>query len=1239
MRIVIDMQGSQTESRFRGIGRYTLSFAQAVVRNRGEHEVVLALSGLFPDTIEPLRAAFDGLLPQENIRVWEAPGPVRECEPDNHTRREVAEKIREAFLAALQPDVIHVSSLFEGFVDDGVTSIKTFDHHTPVSVTLYDLIPLTNGKHYLDPKPAYRAYYLRKIDHLKRADRLFGISAYAGQEAVAHLGFDSAHVVHIGTASAGNFKPVTVQPHEERALRERLGLHRPFAFYFSASDERKNHPRLIKAWAQLPESLRQGHQLALAGVLTGHQTVFEQHVRKAGLKPGKDVVILPWLPDEEINLLLNLCKVFVFPSWHEGFGLPVLEAMECGKAVIASNTSSLPEVVGRQDALFDPFDVHAIAQKIRQVLTDDAFRHDLERHALEQANKFNWEQCAQRAWLAWENFHDSGKQDIRRLRQSWAATYHNFITNQQRLIDEIAMLLTSGRHPSEEELCRLAECMARCEQQIESYLRSKPLPKQTVWRIEGPFDSSYSLALVNRETARALESLGHTVVLHSTEGPGDFPANEQFLSQNPDLAEMYARSTSLPQDTADVTSRNLYPPRVADMKCRLNLLHSYGWEESGFPQEWVQLFNQSLQGMTVMSEHVKKVMVDNGVTVPVVVTGIGVDHWERIEPDKRLVVQAKKFRFLHVSSCFPRKGVDSLLQAYGRAFTIHDDVTLIIKTFPNPHNKIHRWLKEARDERPDFPDVLILEGDYTEAQLKALYEQCHALVMPSRAEGFGLPMAEAMISGLPVITTGWGGQLEFCNKETAWLVDYRFEWAKSHFHLFSSVWANPDIEHLAGVMREIYEMPEAQRKARSVSGRRLLLEKFRWVDVAKRLVESARSWACVKDTPTPRIGWVTTWNTRCGIAAYSEHLIRNMPSRVTVLAAHSDVSTAHDQDNVHRCWSVGESDPLDNLRVAVDQLDIDTLVIQFNYGFFRLDTLSEFLIDQIELGRVVVVELHSTTDPVHEPHKKIELMVPALSRCHRLLVHSVNDMNRLKSLGLVDNVALFPHGVIDYVPPAKEKLANEEKLILASYGFFLPHKGLHELIESVAILRDQGLPVELRMINAEYPVPESKRCIEQAKELISTKNLDGIVSICTQYLEDSSSLSRLSEADLIVFPYQNTGESASGAVRHGLASGRPVAVTPLSIFDDVKEVTFRLPGFTPQEIAEGIQLFWHYLLNEDSFALDILKSAERWRSMHRYSVLSPRFYNMLVALYQTAFTRAGAARGVCHCAGGPKLQQ
>ena len=123
MCIVIDMQGAQTESRFRGIGRYTLSLTKAIVRNRGEHEIVLALNGLLPDSIESIRAEFDDILPQENIRVWYAPGPVRECEPGNNWRREISENIREIFLVSLRPDVILLTSLFEGFIDDAVTHL------------------------------------------------------------------------------------------------------------------------------------------------------------------------------------------------------------------------------------------------------------------------------------------------------------------------------------------------------------------------------------------------------------------------------------------------------------------------------------------------------------------------------------------------------------------------------------------------------------------------------------------------------------------------------------------------------------------------------------------------------------------------------------------------------------------------------------------------------------------------------------------------------------------------------------------------------------------------------------------------------------------------------------------------------------------------------------------------------------------------------------------------------------
>lgn len=200
MRIVIDMQGAQTESRFRGIGRYTTSFAQAVVRNRGEHEVILALNGLFPETIEPVRAAFDGLLPQENIRVWQAPGPVKEEDPGNDARREVAELIREAFLASLAPDVIHISSLFEGYADDAVTSIGRFDRSTPISVFVHDVAPLSSEDEDFKGPPRYSRYLQRKMEYLKLASAPLSFATDCRPEGGEHIGLAESRIIGPGDA-------------------------------------------------------------------------------------------------------------------------------------------------------------------------------------------------------------------------------------------------------------------------------------------------------------------------------------------------------------------------------------------------------------------------------------------------------------------------------------------------------------------------------------------------------------------------------------------------------------------------------------------------------------------------------------------------------------------------------------------------------------------------------------------------------------------------------------------------------------------------------------------------------------------------------------------------------------------------------------------------------------------------------------------------------------------------------
>lgn len=98
MRIVIDLQGAQTESRFRGIGRYSVSIAVAIIRNNSQHEVFIALSAMLGESIADVKAQFADLLPAENIVIWHAAGPVRAMDRGNEWRRESAELMREAFL-------------------------------------------------------------------------------------------------------------------------------------------------------------------------------------------------------------------------------------------------------------------------------------------------------------------------------------------------------------------------------------------------------------------------------------------------------------------------------------------------------------------------------------------------------------------------------------------------------------------------------------------------------------------------------------------------------------------------------------------------------------------------------------------------------------------------------------------------------------------------------------------------------------------------------------------------------------------------------------------------------------------------------------------------------------------------------------------------------------------------------------------------------------------------------------
>ena len=1204
MKIIIDLQGMQRDgNRKRGIGRYCLEITKSLIHYHPENEYILftnsALSALRDDFSDELNNK------KLNVIYFECPtvGDINDLYLGKYSKFWLSIQIRSYALSIINADIILITSFFDGFRDNTLTSQDKSYKLPPIVSIVYDLIPLILDKEYLDIDPEYKLFYLNKIKDLSNLDGFLTISDSSSNEVKQHLAINPNLIFNI--SSACNQKTFSTSNQDSRIDVKYLGR---FLLYCGATDPRKNLFRLIEAYASLPVDLISKHKLVLTGPYADEEILLIREWLFSFRLPQEYVVFLGYVNDIELANLYRNCYLFIFPSLHEGFGLPVLEAMNCGAPVIASNLTSLPELIGYKEFLFDPYDSKDIASLIYKSLTNEKFYQMISFNSLERKKYFSWNSTSKKTIAALNIIINKNN--------SLTANNIGFIKLLQNqyefLIRNLAKspLVKDKINSQTDYLKSLASAISIINSQskkIELLRRVKNKDKFT-WHIEGPFDSYYSLAILNSNFALAMNELGQNVALFCTEGPGDYDPDPYFLEKNPVINNLYKKSIPC-NERFFICTRNLYPPRVNDVDGVINLLHAYGWEESAFPYAWVDSFNSYLTGITVMSNEVKKILIDNGVYIPISVCGLGVDHIDQIQATTNFTLPNNKFSFLHISSCFPRKGIETLFAAYFQSFTAHDDVILIIKTFENPHNKVHNILNEFNKKSSSPPQVLILDKELSLSEIQSLYLASNAIVAPSHGEGFNLTVAEGMRLGVPVITTAWGGQTDFCNISNSWLIDFSFEYSNNHLRLFSSVWARPSITSLSKIMKEVYELPQEVLQKKTEIARKTIAN-FTWKSVAQKNIDFSHKLLLSSFIKLPRIGWVTTWNSRCGIATYSRHLVEHIQNDLMIIAPDNEsIEFESDSTNVERCWSLGEDD-LEKLYEFILNCKLTSLVIQFNFGFYNFLALKE-LINKLHSKNIkIILFMHSTVEPPNQSDKCLHLILSELSICDRILVHTPADLNRLKEMNLVSNVSLFPHGVLDFDRKlVNKKYSKGKEIHISTYGFCLPNKGLIELINAIKIIRNRNYNVKLTLYCALYPSELSIQLSQELQTLITQLGLDSIVSLNHSFVSHKETLLSLSKTDLVVFPYQSSNESASGAVRQGIASGTPVAVTPSSIFDDVAEVVHRLPGFTSQDIADGII----FLLDNNSINSSDKKIKE-WINLHKFSKLAHRLFGLIRSL-------------------------
>jgi len=334
------------------------------------------------------------------------------------------------------------------------------------------------------------------------------------------------------------------------------------------------------------------------------------------------------------------------------------------------------------------------------------------------------------------------------------------------------------------------------------------------------------------------------------------------------------------------------------------------------------------------------------------------------------------------------------------------------------------------------------------------------------------------------------------------------------------------------------------------------------------------------------IGWITTWGIRCGIATYSKFLIDELEDDVLIMCQ----SGEGEVKGAVPCWS-RDSNFFGGIIAQIAAHDIRTIVIQHQPGLLRFSYLNELLIRLNEMEVKVFITMHNTKDrSLVFPSKRIEKAVDGLKTCSTVMVHSNSDVQNLKNLGIEDNVVMIPHGIY---PPPKEGVETLEVKgrVMATFGFLLPHKGQIELVE--AFSRLPGWDELLLLCATREGTGNTEKRIES---IIQNNNLQSKVRLVTEFLNDDVAIATLAKCELLVFPYQKTNESASGAVRMGVAAGRPIAVTPIPIFDDI-DGAIKLRGKTVDEIVASISQISDEDMNRSKDGIVQLRDSLQWEEI------------------------------------------
>ena len=330
-----------------------------------------------------------------------------------------------------------------------------------------------------------------------------------------------------------------------------------------------------------------------------------------------------------------------------------------------------------------------------------------------------------------------------------------------------------------------------------------------------------------------------------------------------------------------------------------------------------------------------------------------------------------------------------------------------------------------------------------------------------------------------------------------------------------------------------------------------------------------------------KMALMSTWNIRCGIAEHSRHLINALEAKnvdLWIIAnTNADVQNSYLIDdipkNVHQLWDY-DYVTWKNSRIDTEGIlhlllheEISKFNIQYHPGFYNQQILMNLVRHSIKSNIEVSITLHNSNE------LSGELLTEMSKLGVTILVHTAEEKKRLDNLG-TKNSFYIPLGVLEFPDEDTDNCKKSLRIlgfpVIGSFGFLRPHKGVLEAIEAIGILRNQYPNILFLGINALYPSKDSEQYLGECKKRIEELNLNNNVMLLTDFLDIKQIINYLHASDIIVLPYHNSKEGASAAANMVLASKRPLIISGSTIFNEIRDICYRVDNIQPATLATEI---------------------------------------------------------------------